>query len=43
MLIPNNHINYHYCVTFNNYTSKSSISIIQQQACNTITANIIAK
>ena len=43
MFIPHNHINYHYCVTFNNSTCKSSISITQQQACNTITANIIAK
>ena len=43
MLIPHNHINYHYWVTFNNCTCNSSISLIQQQACNTITANIIAK
>ena len=42
MLIPHNHINYHYCVMFNNSTWKSSISIIQEQACNTITGNIIA-
>ena len=43
MLIPYNHINYHYWVTVNNSTCKSSISIIQQQACNSITANVIAK
>ena len=42
MLIPHNHINYHYCVMFNNSTCKSSIST-KQQACNIITAIIIMK
>ena len=43
MLIPHNHINYHYCVMLNNSTCKSSISKIQQKAYNIITAMIIMK